>query len=140
MIPSGEASLRAALEGPNAKDQYEMSGVEYDPEFTTSDLKALSGAWSWLNDVVGPAVEAGPGGLIADDLAYVKPWGFNPAEISAPVLVVHGGKDRIVPSSHGEWLADRCPTGELRLSPEDGHISILNSAVSALEWLREQVG
>jgi pimeloyl-ACP methyl ester carboxylesterase len=140
MITSGEASLRAALEGPDAKDQYEMSGVEYDPEFTASDLAALSGAWSWLDDVVGPAIEAGPGGLIADDLAYVKPWGFNPAEISAPVLFIHGGKDRIVPSTHGEWLADRCPTGELRLSPEDGHISILNSAVSALEWLREQVG
>ncbi|MEX0795329.1 MAG: alpha/beta fold hydrolase [Acidimicrobiia bacterium] len=140
MVPSGEASLRSALEGLDAKERYETSGVEYDPEFTASDLVALSGAWSWLDDVVGPAVEAGPGGLIADDIAYVTPWGFNPAEISAPILFMHGGMDRIVPSAHGEWLADRCPRAEFRLLPDDGHISILNSAVSALEWLREQIG
>jgi pimeloyl-ACP methyl ester carboxylesterase len=139
MVPSGEASLRAALEGPDARERYETSDGEYDPEFTASDLATLSGAWSWLDDVLGPAVAAGPGGLIADDLAYVAAWGFNPAEISAPILFMHGGKDRIVPSAHGEWLAHRCPKAELRLSPDDGHISILNSAVSALEWLRGQL-
>ncbi len=138
MIPSGEASLRAAIDGPDAKERYETSGVEYDPEFTASDLAALAGEWSWLGEVVGPAVAEGPGGLIADDLAYVTPWGFNPAEISAPILFLHGGKDRIVPSSHSQWLADRCPKAELRLSPEDGHVSILTSAVPALEWLRGQ--
>jgi pimeloyl-ACP methyl ester carboxylesterase len=137
MIPSGVASLRAAIGGPDTKEKYETSGVEYDPEFTTADLKALSGEWSWLDDVVGPAVEAGPGGLIADDLAYVRPWGFELARISVPTLLLHGGKDGIVPSSHSKWLAARCPSAKLRLLPDDGHISILGSAQSALEWLRE---
>jgi pimeloyl-ACP methyl ester carboxylesterase len=135
MIPSGVASLRAAIDGPEVKVRYETSGVEYDPEFTTADLKALSGEWSWLDDVVGPAVAAGPSGLIADDLAYVSPWGFEPALISAQTLLVHGGMDRIVPSSHSKWLAARCPSAELWLLPDDGHISILGSAASALEWL-----
>jgi pimeloyl-ACP methyl ester carboxylesterase len=90
--------------------------------------------------VVGPAVAAGPGGLIDDDLAYVSPWGFDPAGVSVPVLLLHGGRDRIVPSSHGEWLAARCPSAELRLSPDDGHISILTSAPAALAWLRERAG
>ena len=138
MIPSGVASLRAAIDGPVAKEKYEMSGIEYDPEFTTADLGALSGEWSWLDDVVGPAVDSGPGGVIADDLAYVSPWGFEPAVISAPTLLVHGGRDGIVPSSHSEWLAARCRLAELWLFPDDGHISILGSASSALEWLREQ--
>lgn len=139
MIPSGEASLRAAIDGPAAREKYEASGVEYDPEFTASDLVTLSGAWAWLGDVVGPAVEAGPAGLIADDLAFVAPWGFDPAGISAPVLLMHGGKDRIVPAAHGQWLVEHCPSAEVRLSPDDAHISILNSASSALKWLREQV-
>jgi pimeloyl-ACP methyl ester carboxylesterase len=138
MIPSGVASLRAAIDGPEAKEKYETSGVEYDPEFTTADLKTLSGEWSWLEDVVGPAVEAGPGGLIADDLAYVRPWGFDPAWISAPTLLLHGGKDGIVPSSHSKWLAAKRPSTELWLLPDDGHVSILGSAGSALEWLREK--
>jgi hypothetical protein len=45
--------------------------------FTPEDHAALSGPWAWLLDVVGPAVEAGLGGLIDDDLAYVAPWGFE---------------------------------------------------------------
>ena len=56
------------------------------------------GRVGWLGTVVGPAVAAGPGGLIDDDIAYVSPWGFDPGSIEAPVLFVHGGRDRIVPS------------------------------------------
>jgi pimeloyl-ACP methyl ester carboxylesterase len=138
MIPSGVASLRAAAAGRAAKEEYESSGAEYDPEFTAADLATLDGPWGWLGSVVGPAVAAGPGGLIDDDLAYVTPWGFDPARVTAPTLLLHGGKDGIVPSSHSEWLGRVCPSAELRLSPDDGHISILNNGEAALDWLREQ--
>jgi pimeloyl-ACP methyl ester carboxylesterase len=138
MSDSGVASLRAAAEGRAAKERYEASGAEYDPEmFTPEDHAALSGEWSWVLDVVNPAVEAGPGGLIDDDLAYVGAWGFDPARVVAPVLLLHGGRDRVVPSSHGEWLARRCPSAELWLSPDDGHISVLHSGAASMEWLRE---
>ena len=130
----------AVAEGRAAKERFEASGAEYDPEFTPADLAALAGDWSWFGSVVGPALAAGPGGLIDDDLAYVSPWGFAPAEVAVPVLLLHGGRDRIVPSSHGEWLAAHLPSAELRLSPDDGHISILTSGVAALEWLRERAG
>ena len=137
MAASGVASLRAAAAGREAKERMEASGVEYDPEFTPADLAALSGEWSWLNDVVGPAVAAGPGGLIDDDLAYVAPWRFDPADVLAPALFVHGGRDRVIPSSHSVWLAHRCPSAELWLKPDDGHISALNSGAAALGWLRK---
>jgi pimeloyl-ACP methyl ester carboxylesterase len=139
MTESGVASLRASLEGRIAKEKFEASSAEYDPEFTSSDLAALAGAWSWLNTVVGPAMKAGSSGLIDDDLAYVAPWRADPAQITAPVLLLHGGRDRVVPSSHSRWLASRCLSAELWLRPEDGHISVLNSAESALEWLRGHV-
>jgi len=137
MAVSGVESLRAAAEGRAAKERYEASNAEYDPEFTPADLAALSGEWSWLGDVVGPAVEAGPGGLIDDDLAYVAPWGVDPAQAISPTLLLHGGRDRVVPSSHSEWLARRCPSAELRLCPDDGHISALGSSAAAMDWLRE---
>ncbi|CAM3647901.1 AB hydrolase-1 domain-containing protein [Deinococcus saxicola] len=137
MNPPGAASLRAAAGGRTAKEAYEASDPEFDPEtFTPADYAALSGPWKWLSSVVGPAMAHGPGGLIADDLAYVAPWGFDPAQISAPVLLLHGTQDRVVPSSHGEWLLAHCPTAELWRCPEDGHISVLNSGEAALEWLR----
>ena len=43
-----------------------------------------------------------------------------------------------MPSSHSMWLAQRCPAAELWLRPDDGHVSILDSSVMALDWLREQ--
>jgi pimeloyl-ACP methyl ester carboxylesterase len=138
MAVSGVASLRAAAQGRAAKERYEASGVVYDPEFTPADFAALSGAWSWLDTVVEPAVKAGPGGLIDDDLAYVAPWEFDPSQVIAPVLLLHGRLDRIVPSSHSEWVARRCPSAELWLRPDDGHISVLNSSAAALEWLRDK--
>ena len=136
MADSGVASLRAAAAGRDAKERHQAAGEEYDPEFTPTDLAALEGDWGWLGSVVGPALVAGPGGLIDDDLAYVRPWGFDPAHLDAPTLVLHGGEDRVVPSTHGEWLARRCPASELRLSSSDGHISILTLAPAALDWLR----
>jgi pimeloyl-ACP methyl ester carboxylesterase len=111
MTASGVASLRAAAEGRAAKERYEASGAEYDPKmFTPEDHAALSGAWSWVLVVVNPAVAAGPGGLIDDDLAYVAPWGFDPARVVAPTLFLHGG-----PRSGRAQLAQRVARAPLPL-------------------------
>ena len=69
-------------------------------------------------------------------MAIVSPWGFDPAEVLAPALFLHGGRDRIVPCSHSVWLAGSCRAAELQLRPDDGHISVLNSATAAMAWLR----
>ncbi|MFS8101696.1 alpha/beta hydrolase [Lentzea alba] len=135
MIASGQASLRAAAAGRAAKETHEASGVEYDPEFTAADLAALDGPWSWFGKVVGPALANGPGPLIDDDLAYVRPWGFDPASIRVPTLLLHGERDGMVPASHSRWLASRIPGAELRITPDDGHISVLNHGADAVDWI-----
>ncbi|NUT96092.1 MAG: hypothetical protein HOY78_29100 [Saccharothrix sp.] len=136
MSASGVESLRAAAAGRAEKEAYEASGVEYDPEFTKADLAALNGEWSWFDQVVGPALADGPGGLVDDDLAYVSEWGFEPAAVTAPALFLHGQRDRVVPSTHSEWLSTRL-RAELRLFPDDGHISVLRHMPSALAWLAD---
>lgn len=135
MTPSGVALLRAAAGGRAVLEDY-LASTEFDPEqFTPADQSALLGEWSWLGRVAGQAIDAGPAGMLEDELAFIAPWGFDPGEIKPPVLFVHGGQDRIVPCSHGEWLA-RCGRGaQLWLRPDEGHISVLNSAVAALDWL-----
>jgi pimeloyl-ACP methyl ester carboxylesterase len=138
MAPAGVASLTAAAQGRAAKEAYEASAGEDDPGFIPADHAALSGVWSWFGSVVGPAVEGGPGGLIDDDLAHVVPWGFDPAQVTVPVLLLHGDRDRMVPSSHSRWLATRIPSAELWLRPDDGHISVLDSAGDALNWLADR--
>jgi pimeloyl-ACP methyl ester carboxylesterase len=137
MAAFGAGELRAAAGGRAALEDY-LASTEFDPEqFTPADYAALAGAWSWLAAVAGQAMEGGPGGLVDDDLSYVAPWGFDPGQVSPPVLVLHGGQDRVVPSSHGKWLARHTRSAELWLRPEDGHISVLHSAAAAVDWLRE---
>jgi pimeloyl-ACP methyl ester carboxylesterase len=134
--PAGEAELRAAAAGRAALEKH-LAESDDEPEFTPEDEAALAGEWSWVIDVVRSALAGGMGGFIDDDLAGVGAWGFDPADVVAPVLFLHGGQDRVVPSSHSEWLARRCPSAELWLCPEDGHISVLSSSRTAMDWLRE---
>ncbi|HET7273197.1 MAG TPA: alpha/beta fold hydrolase [Rubrobacter sp.] len=134
--PAGVAELRAAEAGRAALEKH-LAESEDEPEFTPEDEAALAGEWSWIIDVVRPALAGGMGGFIDDDLAGVGAWGFDPADIVAPALFLHGGQDRVVPAAHGEWVARRCPSAELWLCPDDGHISILNQGAAALDWLRE---
>lgn len=132
MVPSGVASLRAAATGREAKARFEAEhGAAYDPQFTERDLAALGGAWSWLETVVVP----GAPGLIDDDVAYVSPWGFDPATIACPVLVLHGDADGIVPVAHGRWLAERLASAQLRVLHGEGHLSVLTHAPAALAWI-----
>lgn len=135
MGAGGEAALHAALAGRDAKERYEAEAAEGDPGFVSADLAALEGGWSWFMTVVRPALAGGPGGLIDDDLAYVNAWGFDPGEIRAATLLLHGGMDRIAPVAHAEWLAQRIGSAELWIRPNDGHISVLGAADEALEWL-----
>ena len=119
--PGGEAQLRAAAAGRTALEKH-LAQADDDPGFTPEDEAALAG---------------GMEGFIEDDLAGVGLWGFDPADVAAPALFLHGGRDRVVPKSHGEWLARRCPSAELWLRPDDGHISVLDpGATAAMGWLR----
>jgi pimeloyl-ACP methyl ester carboxylesterase len=139
MAPSGQASLRAAAAGRAAKEAQAAAADGPDDAFTDTDVAALRGEWGWLGSVVGPAVAGGPGGLIDDDLAYVAPWGCDPADIAGPVLLLHGARDAVVPVAHGRWLAGRIAGAELRVTPDDGHLSVLGGAEAALAWIRANV-
>jgi pimeloyl-ACP methyl ester carboxylesterase len=133
----GAAELRAAAAGRAALEKHLVESDD-DPDFTPEDEAALAGEWSWFMDVFdAQALAGGMGGFVDDDLAGVGAWGFDPAAVVAPALFLHGGRDRVVPAAHGEWLAHRVPSAELWLRPDDGHISILNRSPAALCWLRE---
>ena len=137
MRPGSAAELDATLAGREALAALLESEDDFDPEmFTPADRAALAGDWKWISTVVGPALEQGTGGLIDDALASVRPWGFDPAAISTPVLLVHGTADRVMPSAHSEWLARRIGArAELVLVKDAGHISVFAAAPEALAWL-----
>lgn len=136
MISAG--GLHAAAGGRQARERYEASAEFDERSFTPADWAALEGSWSSLGADAGRANAAGADGLIEDDVAFVAPWGFDVSQIVAPVLIVQGGLDRVVPPAHAHWLVRHCRRSELWLRPDDGHVSILDACPVAMDWLRAQ--
>jgi pimeloyl-ACP methyl ester carboxylesterase len=64
-------------------------------------------------------------GWIDDDLAFVRPWGFNVSDISKPVFIWQGDDDFMVPHAHSKWLAEHIPGSQLKFVPGHGHISLV---------------
>jgi pimeloyl-ACP methyl ester carboxylesterase len=98
------------------------------------------GLTQWLHATMVQGTALGPAGWVDDDLAFAEPWGFDLRDIAVPVLVVHGGQDRFVPVSHGEWVAGAIPRVEALIDQADGHLTLIAHRVPAvLDWLRERL-
>lgn len=135
MHPGGASELRAAMEGPS-KLHTLLAASEFDARmFTPADTVALAGEWSWFNGIAAGGVTRDLGGMTADDVAFVHPWGFALDGIAAPALFVHGTDDRIVPLAHGRWNAAATPGAELWERHGEGHLSIMSAGVEILDWL-----
>jgi len=76
-----------------------------------------------------------PDGWIDDDLAFVRDWGFDLAEMAVPTYVWQGSEDKMVPFHHGEWLAAHVPGAGLWLPGGAGHVSIMDAIPAALDRL-----
>jgi len=75
-----------------------------------------------------------------DDNCTIDRWGFDPAGITVPVLLLHGRQDMMVPFGHGEWLAAHIPGVQARLLDEDGHLTLLQNRVPEVHaWLSERL-
>jgi pimeloyl-ACP methyl ester carboxylesterase len=84
------------------------------PDF---DLTMLTYEVVSLQQAMAPGIE----GAWDDCVAQLSPWGFGVAQISIPVLLLHGGQDRAVPFSHGQWLASHIPGVEAWFFDDEGH-------------------
>src|SRR4051794_13502362 len=112
---------------------------EFEPaSFVESDWAALDGSWGVLGSDAQRSGAQGDTGLIDDDVAFASDWGFAPAAVTVPVLIVQGDADRVVPPAHAAWLLDRLPDAELRIRPGDGHVAVLAALPDVLRWLAQR--
>jgi pimeloyl-ACP methyl ester carboxylesterase len=103
-----------------------------DRDFEATTPEALA----FIFENVTGGLAPGYGGWRDDDQAFVKPWGFDPSSITVPVGIWFGDHDRMVPTSHGEWLAANLPASTRHRVPEEGHISFV---VERLDDLLDEV-
>ena len=89
------------------------------------DRSAITGDFAeWLAVGFRESVSDGIWGWFDDDLAFIKPWGFELEAISRPVDIWQGRQDRMVPFAHGQWLSQHVASAAAYLLPEHGHLSL----------------
>jgi pimeloyl-ACP methyl ester carboxylesterase len=90
-----------------------------------------------MRAVVQEQTRNGVWGWVDDDLAFVAPWGFDPATIGVPVKVSYGSKDVLVPAGHGEWIARTVPGATVQVN-ELGHLGDPDAdLVELMGWLTQ---
>ena len=75
-----------------------------------------------------------------DDLLLLAPWGVDLGSVRVPVSVWHGGQDRMVPFSHGRWLAAHIAGARTHLYDNEGHLSLVAQLDRILADLVQQAG
>ncbi len=140
------AEWGAAIDGPEVlhdflNENYTALQTINGPElaaafgnlFSEVDRAALTGEFAdQLATSMRWALSSGFDGWIDDDLAFVRPWGFELAALAAPVMVWHGLQDNSVPPSHAKWLDRHIRVARLMLEPEHGHVSLVTAHLQTI--------
>lgn len=79
---------------------------------------------SGLFAAMGEAFRQGVVGYAHDITVQGRAWSFDPAVITTPVIVVHGGLDRLVPLDHSRHTAELIAGADLRVLADRGHLSL----------------
>jgi pimeloyl-ACP methyl ester carboxylesterase len=145
LLFSDEAAARAKAE----KDREELlaeppddaAGADvFETLLSPTDAAAMAGG---LGDYLGSSMRDGLAPGVEgwwEDYCLIRPWGFSPADITIPVLLLHGRQDKFVPFGHGEWLAAHIPGVETRLFDDDGHLTLLQNRVPEVHaWLSDHL-
>jgi pimeloyl-ACP methyl ester carboxylesterase len=100
------------------------------------DVEAFAGELgSYFVSNMREALRPGIQGWRDDDLAFVRPWGFELSQIGSPVQIWQGAQDRMVPFAHGEWLSAHVPRADIHLEPRVGHITLFDKYPVVHQWL-----
>jgi pimeloyl-ACP methyl ester carboxylesterase len=127
----GESALRAWLEANGAPFRH-VSGREIAAAFgglvPQVDKDELAGGFAeTMAAEMRRALAGGFDGWVDDDLAFIRPWGFELAAIRVPVTVRQGDLDLMVPAAHGRWLASAIPGAAAKPAAGHGHISLVTA-------------
>jgi pimeloyl-ACP methyl ester carboxylesterase len=106
-------------------------------EMPEADRRVVAdvGIRALLAENYAEALRESAAGWIDDALAFCSPWGFNLADINAPVLLWHGQDDVFSPVAHARWLAEQIPNAIMAIRPDTAHFGALEVVPDVLSWL-----
>jgi pimeloyl-ACP methyl ester carboxylesterase len=132
-------ALAASLESRSARIRDDPMQLLADlrRELTGPDRVVVSdaGIRSLLARNYREALRTSAAGWYDDVLAFSSPWGFDPADITVPVMVWHGTEDVFSPVGHSRWLAERIPGATAVWQPRAAHFTALRVMPDVLTWL-----
>jgi len=131
-----EFAERAAADFERSADLDRMIECYLSDDLCPADVAALHGSvGEWFAADARDALAVGGDGWFDESFAREHDWGFDLTDITVPVLIMHGRKDVWVDPAEASRLADAIPGSELRMSDEDGHISLLHRLPEVTDWL-----
>jgi pimeloyl-ACP methyl ester carboxylesterase len=145
LMLSGDAAAARARVDEERAEMIDATADDLAAQLTTlltpTDAAVLTGdVAEYLVYSSREGLAPGSQGFWDDSWASCQPWGFDLADISVPVLVMHGRQDKFVPFGHGEWLARHIPGVDARLLDHDGHLTLLAHRVGEVHsWLAEHL-
>jgi pimeloyl-ACP methyl ester carboxylesterase len=136
----GEAALRIILEPERALmiDRLSSGRSDYmgdDYKVPEADRVAMAKRQRVAAAHLLTALAPGIDGWVDDDLAFVKPWGFDVASARVPIVLAYGRLDKLVPGAHGDWLAAHVPGAVAWVDDGTGHMGSDAKMERDLAWL-----
>lgn len=139
MAEENHEEFAAAQSGPEAHEHFIVENVlpmlETPPDVLEEafaglvspvDAAVLSADFAnWLSRCFSHAGSQGAIGIQHDGVTAMDPWGFDLADVDAPVALWHGREDVFVPFAHGVWLAEHVPGVEAHLLEKEGHLTLM---------------
>lgn len=96
-------------------------------------VMARPGVADRLRGMVDETFAQGAAGMVADVAGYtLQPWGFEPADVTADVLLGYGADDPLG-EPHGRWWEQELPKAHLEVVPDVGHMVVVPFWGRALE-------
>lgn len=133
---AGEEALVEYLDGEVERMREDaLSIVDVEEDLPPADRAVLGRetVQQVFREMLAEGIRQGPFGWVDDDLAFLRPWGFDVTAVRVPVVLAYGRDDTLTPRAHGEYLAGVIPGAEVRVM-DSGHLSAMDHAED--NWTR----
>lgn len=95
------------------------------PAVDRAAIESLGGSNEMIGAVLLEAFRQGVTGASHEFRLFLKPWGFDLANIKCPTTIWRGGLDNQAPAMHAKLYEALIPNSKLFCFKQEGHVSLL---------------